>query len=29
LEHADSAKVRERLDRLQRTRNIEPSGLSL
>jgi len=29
LEHDDSAKVRERLDRLQRTRNIEPPGLSL
>jgi hypothetical protein len=29
LEHDDITKVRERLDRLQRTRAIEPSGLSL
>jgi hypothetical protein len=29
LEHDDIAKVRERLDRLQRARSIEPPGLSL
>jgi hypothetical protein len=29
LEHDDIAKVRQRLDRLQRARTIEPPGLSL
>jgi hypothetical protein len=29
LEHDDIAKVRRRLDRLQRARSIEPPGLSL